>query len=81
MRKGYYLWRWYGINTIIFEPHLTMHCDDYARTQDCFKRFDECKKKAIKDLQTRINELEQELLEIKSLKATDVKRKGIEDWN
>jgi len=54
MKKGYYLWRWFDVPTIVFDTTMEMHCDDYAKTQDCFRRFDECKNKAIDDLEHEI---------------------------
>jgi len=72
--RGYYTWRWHVTDTIVFRSDLDMVDDEYARTQDCYRRFDECKQKAIDDLQYEIEELEESLADIRALKLTDVKR-------
>lgn len=74
MKKGYYMWRWFDTNQIVFDPDLKMHSEDFAKTQGCFRRFDECKKKAISDLQGEIAERQQALNGIKSLKISEVRK-------
>jgi len=72
MRKGFYMWDWYGSKQIVYDPELDMGNEVYANSQDCFKRFDDCKKRAIQDLEWRIRELLDTLDEVKALTRSKV---------
>jgi hypothetical protein len=73
MKRGYYLWDWYGTRTIKFDRDIQFHCDDYAKTQDCYRRFDDAKKAGIAELEYEIEMAKGRLDALKKLTIKEVK--------
>lgn len=72
MKRGYYLWDWFGTRTIEFDPNVTFSNDEFAAMQGAFKRFTECKKHGIKELEQEIAELTECLMKLQVLTIEDV---------
>lgn len=68
----YYLWDWYGTNTIE-KRDMDFHSVDYANSQNAFTTFSSAKKKGIMDLKDRIKSLQDDLKALRKLEITDVK--------
>lgn len=73
MSRGYYLWDWYGTKTIKFQDDLEFHSDEYAKTQDCYRRFEEAKKVGIAELKYEIEVAQNRLESLMKLTNQDVK--------
>lgn len=73
MKRGYYLWDWYGTKTIKFQDDLEFHSDEYAKTQDCYRLFEVAKRHGIQELQASIEIAQQQLKSLKKLTIKDVK--------
>lgn len=69
--SGYYLWDWFNSRTIKFDKDATFHCDEYAKKQGAFKRFKDCKAHGIAELQTIIDELNEDLAALKDCEIKD----------
>lgn len=74
MKRGFYLWDWFGTKTIVFRTDMDFHDMDFARKQDCFPRFNEAKKRGISDIKRRIAILEQQLRELERTTLQDVRQ-------
>ena len=74
MKRGYYLWDWYGTKTINFQDDLEFHSDEYAKTQDCYRRFEEAKKQGIREMELSIEIAQEQLESLKKLTIEDVKK-------
>lgn len=74
MKKGYYLWDWYGTKTIQFDSDIEFHSDQYAEDQDCYRRFDDAKRAGIRELEYQIDLAREQLVELKKLTVKDVKK-------
>lgn len=72
MSRGYYLWDWNNTKTIVFSNSIEFHCDDYAKTQDAFKRFKDAKAAGIAELEAIILEAQEHLKDLKAVKCKDV---------
>ena len=70
--KGYYLWDWDFTKTIVLDE--TMHFADKkeAESNDAFKSFKACKKRALEELTNDIEKLEEAMSKIIQLKASEV---------
>ena len=73
MKRGYYLWDWFGGNNIKFDDDIGFHSLDYARKNGCFRRFAECKKHGIADIKSRIARLDRQLYELEKTELKDVR--------
>jgi hypothetical protein len=72
-KRGYYLWDWYGTKTIKFDADIEFESEEYAKTQDCYRRFDDAKKAGIAALEYEIEIAEARLAILKKLTIKDVK--------
>jgi hypothetical protein len=71
-KRGYYLWDWYGTKTIKFDADICFHCDEYAKTQDCYRRFHDAKKAGIAALKYEIELAQAQLDALKKLTIKEV---------
>ena len=74
MKKGYYLWDWYGTRTIKFDGDIQFHCDEYAKKEDCFRRFEDAKKAGIAFLEYEIEIAQNRLNALRKLTVGDLKK-------
>ena len=73
MKRGYYLWDWYGTKTIKFDPDIEFHSEQYAEDQDCYRRFAVAKQAGISALSAEILYLNDRLNELEKLTVKDIK--------
>ena len=72
--KGFYLWDWFETGSIKFDSDIEFQFEEYAKTQGCFRRFDDCKRHGLNELEDRIDELHALRDALKKLTVKDVKK-------
>ena len=73
MKRGYYLWDWYGTMTIKFDPDIEFHSEQYAEDQDCYRRFADAKQAGIKEVSAEILKLKDLLDALEKMTVKDIK--------
>lgn len=71
----YYTWNWYSSNTIHMHKsvkHSYLKDKDWMARNDISTSFYKCKEIAIRDLENRIDELLDNLDQIRNMKISDV---------
>ena len=72
MKRGYYLWDWYRTRTIKFDPDIAFHSDEYAKSQDCYRRFADAKQAGITEMSAEILQLKDRLDQLEKLTIKDI---------
>jgi len=74
--RGWYCWDWYNTRTITFQDDddLPLSNNEYAASQGCFRKFDDCRKYGLEDLKSQIVDLHDSMVALKMLEIKDVKK-------
>jgi hypothetical protein len=78
--RGYYLWNWYGTYTIKYCEDSAFYCEYSARNKDAYRRFADCKKRGIQDMEARIAKMQRQLECLKKAELSDVRPHNVNLW-
>jgi hypothetical protein len=67
------LWDWYGTKTIRFDADIEFCSDEDAKTQDCYRRFEDVKKAGIRELELELKVIQRQLEALNKLTIKVVK--------
>ena len=73
MKRGYYLWDWYGNKTIKYDPDIVLPSEQLAKVRGCYRHFRDAKRAGISAISAEILYLKDRLNELEKLTVKDIK--------
>ena len=73
MKRGYYLWDWYGTKTIKYDPDIVFPSEQLAKVHGCYRRFQDAKRAGISAISAEILQLKARINELEKLTVKDIK--------